>query len=39
MAAEDGNLRNLGADELFNERVRFFQEFLDEDVSHAPAVL
>ncbi|KAI8821797.1 MCM2/3/5 family-domain-containing protein [Fimicolochytrium jonesii] len=31
MAAEAGNLRNLGADELFNERVRFFQEFLDED--------
>ncbi|TPX72782.1 hypothetical protein SpCBS45565_g00095 [Spizellomyces sp. 'palustris'] len=31
MAAQDGQLRNLGADELFNERVRFFQEFLDED--------
>ncbi|KAI8917550.1 MCM2/3/5 family-domain-containing protein [Powellomyces hirtus] len=31
MAAEDGNLRNLGADDLFNERVRFFREFLDLD--------
>ena len=26
-------LVNLGADELFNERVRFFTEFLDDDVS------
>jgi hypothetical protein len=25
-------LFNLGADELYNERVRFFTEFLDDDV-------
>ena len=25
-------LFNLGADELFNERARFFTEFLDDDV-------
>ncbi|KAJ3160151.1 MCM DNA helicase complex subunit [Geranomyces michiganensis] len=31
MAAADEHLRNLGADELFSERVRFFKEFLDED--------
>ncbi|KAJ3282409.1 MCM DNA helicase complex subunit [Borealophlyctis nickersoniae] len=34
MATEDGGLRNLGADEQFNERVRVFQEFLDEDYGH-----
>ncbi|KAJ3131230.1 MCM DNA helicase complex subunit [Geranomyces variabilis] len=31
MAGADEHLRNLGADELFSERVRFFKEFLDED--------
>ncbi|KAJ3050232.1 MCM DNA helicase complex subunit [Rhizophlyctis rosea] len=27
----NGGLRNLNADDLYNERVRLFQEFLDED--------
>ncbi|KAJ3019563.1 MCM DNA helicase complex subunit [Thoreauomyces humboldtii] len=31
MDVQDGNVHNLGADELFNERVRAFVEFLDED--------
>ena len=41
-AAPEGataGLRNLGADDLFNERVRLFQEFLDEDVRIYPSMM